>query len=337
MIRRPPRSTLFPYTTLFRSGHGVDSAELGDLDDRQPEVLRVAERARGNPAERGGPHPAAAHQQKGRGGEGGPGGPPATDPRHRPREPADVESAIRGEREDRHPRQGPRDRAVHAERVAQPPEEHQEEHRAEEPAPAERRARSAAQRRDDDRGDEEPDGPVPVGARKRQREADRADRQERGEREVLAQGRRPDQAPHARRSARYCGRPPAMILRRAASTSYGTLRMAMAPRAASQSAYAARASWSRGWPTLPTFTRYRRPCSRSTSTAPGVHSGPVEPSDHTPGRCECPTKQRRVVNAANAWKPSSADTRYSHSSGRAGEAWTSVASSTSATSGSAAR
>src|SRR2546422_3876388 len=23
MIRRPPRSTLFPYTTLFRSGHGV--------------------------------------------------------------------------------------------------------------------------------------------------------------------------------------------------------------------------------------------------------------------------------------------------------------------------
>src|SRR2546425_6255856 len=23
MIRRPPRSTLFPYTTLFRSGHGA--------------------------------------------------------------------------------------------------------------------------------------------------------------------------------------------------------------------------------------------------------------------------------------------------------------------------
>src|SRR2546422_7050895 len=30
MIRRPPRSTLFPYTTLFRSGE----------DDRGPEVLR---------------------------------------------------------------------------------------------------------------------------------------------------------------------------------------------------------------------------------------------------------------------------------------------------------
>src|SRR5258708_11285423 len=27
MIRRPPRSTLFPYTTLFRS-HGADSADL---------------------------------------------------------------------------------------------------------------------------------------------------------------------------------------------------------------------------------------------------------------------------------------------------------------------
>src|SRR3712207_9327742 len=24
MIRRPPRSTLFPYTTLFRSGHGAN-------------------------------------------------------------------------------------------------------------------------------------------------------------------------------------------------------------------------------------------------------------------------------------------------------------------------
>src|SRR5256885_12439828 len=26
MIRRPPRSTLFPYTTLFRSGRGMSSA-----------------------------------------------------------------------------------------------------------------------------------------------------------------------------------------------------------------------------------------------------------------------------------------------------------------------
>src|SRR3989454_8234140 len=28
MIRRPPRSTLFPYTTLFRSHHGANSVEL---------------------------------------------------------------------------------------------------------------------------------------------------------------------------------------------------------------------------------------------------------------------------------------------------------------------
>src|SRR2546430_11472676 len=29
MIRRPPRSTLFPYTTLFRSGHGLFRAGGG--------------------------------------------------------------------------------------------------------------------------------------------------------------------------------------------------------------------------------------------------------------------------------------------------------------------
>src|SRR2546427_3234046 len=28
MIRRPPRSTLFPYTTLFRSVHGLDEDPL---------------------------------------------------------------------------------------------------------------------------------------------------------------------------------------------------------------------------------------------------------------------------------------------------------------------
>src|SRR5438552_8503590 len=30
MIRRPPRSTLFPYTTLFRSGQGSAGAARGD-------------------------------------------------------------------------------------------------------------------------------------------------------------------------------------------------------------------------------------------------------------------------------------------------------------------
>src|SRR2546426_7597730 len=34
MIRRPPRSTLFPYTTLFRSAPGRDQ-ELGALDAQQ--------------------------------------------------------------------------------------------------------------------------------------------------------------------------------------------------------------------------------------------------------------------------------------------------------------
>src|SRR5256885_10134236 len=29
MIRRPPRSTLFPYTTLFRSNHAAGSGDFG--------------------------------------------------------------------------------------------------------------------------------------------------------------------------------------------------------------------------------------------------------------------------------------------------------------------
>src|SRR3712207_9093991 len=37
MIRRPPRSTLFPYTTLFRSGlygvHLPDGRRVGELDE----------------------------------------------------------------------------------------------------------------------------------------------------------------------------------------------------------------------------------------------------------------------------------------------------------------
>src|SRR5260370_21107893 len=45
MIRRPPRSTLFPYTTLFRSGQGIEQvlrpcifvAETARLGDRHGE------------------------------------------------------------------------------------------------------------------------------------------------------------------------------------------------------------------------------------------------------------------------------------------------------------
>src|SRR3712207_7800315 len=52
MIRRPPRSTLFPYTTLFRSLAG-GGARAGRVDDRSllgrrtGHVLRHGERPRG--------------------------------------------------------------------------------------------------------------------------------------------------------------------------------------------------------------------------------------------------------------------------------------------------
>src|SRR3712207_7599552 len=43
MIRRPPRSTLFPYTTLFRSGVAVDSFTVtcysADTDDGRRDVM----------------------------------------------------------------------------------------------------------------------------------------------------------------------------------------------------------------------------------------------------------------------------------------------------------
>src|SRR3712207_8199028 len=47
MIRRPPRSTLFPYTTLFRSGSpppersGIRSGGSRDLDPVGPGVLEA--------------------------------------------------------------------------------------------------------------------------------------------------------------------------------------------------------------------------------------------------------------------------------------------------------
>src|SRR5438034_6570556 len=56
MIRRPPRSTLFPYTTLFRSRHGADSessysalARGAHLDQAQP-ALAGPDRSVGQPA-----------------------------------------------------------------------------------------------------------------------------------------------------------------------------------------------------------------------------------------------------------------------------------------------
>src|SRR5947207_6004724 len=51
MIRRPPRSTLFPYTTLFRSP--VEARHLAGVEPREggPEVLALAED--GQPAQAG--------------------------------------------------------------------------------------------------------------------------------------------------------------------------------------------------------------------------------------------------------------------------------------------
>src|SRR3712207_8325374 len=43
MIRRPPRSTLFPYTTLFRSGkrEGVDLVRINHLDGEGDARVRM--------------------------------------------------------------------------------------------------------------------------------------------------------------------------------------------------------------------------------------------------------------------------------------------------------
>src|SRR5438094_7186825 len=41
MIRRPPRSTLFPYTTLFRSAGGACRPRLGTADRALPARLRL--------------------------------------------------------------------------------------------------------------------------------------------------------------------------------------------------------------------------------------------------------------------------------------------------------
>src|SRR3712207_8189458 len=50
MIRRPPRSTLFPYTTLFRSRREPDADDASDVEvhaARVPRPVRVHARAGG--------------------------------------------------------------------------------------------------------------------------------------------------------------------------------------------------------------------------------------------------------------------------------------------------
>src|SRR3712207_9578662 len=51
MIRRPPRSTLFPYTTLFRSS-GPASAETVQHALHRADLLEAAARADGDAGER---------------------------------------------------------------------------------------------------------------------------------------------------------------------------------------------------------------------------------------------------------------------------------------------
>src|SRR2546429_2369083 len=51
MIRRPPRSTLFPYTTLFRSGGGARRVRGGAEDPSRAALARQR-------------HPGAAHRQR---------------------------------------------------------------------------------------------------------------------------------------------------------------------------------------------------------------------------------------------------------------------------------
>src|SRR3712207_6905503 len=43
MIRRPPRSTLFPYTTLFRSGHGVGHARPAQIVVGAPGLVFIGD------------------------------------------------------------------------------------------------------------------------------------------------------------------------------------------------------------------------------------------------------------------------------------------------------
>src|SRR3712207_6876536 len=52
MIRRPPRSTLFPYTTLFRSDRQGDEGQQG-IDERRPSRRQDISLCHGVPLDRG--------------------------------------------------------------------------------------------------------------------------------------------------------------------------------------------------------------------------------------------------------------------------------------------
>src|SRR2546430_5229366 len=75
MIRRPPRSTLFPYTTLFRSRYIVRIGAPGTARGSAPSSARALSRLMGDAFSTSAPStiPNAAC------GAGGPGPPPATE------------------------------------------------------------------------------------------------------------------------------------------------------------------------------------------------------------------------------------------------------------------
>src|SRR2546430_10412718 len=69
MIRRPPRSTLFPYTTLFRSGRGPDLGEVAAAG-----LLTALDEVAGHGAGGGGPGEIDLATAGGRRGQVGGGG-----------------------------------------------------------------------------------------------------------------------------------------------------------------------------------------------------------------------------------------------------------------------
>src|SRR3712207_6991837 len=60
MIRRPPRSTLFPYTTLFRSSVGGDEKAADAVFGVGPDHCDVSDRAHPDPALATADHPVGA-------------------------------------------------------------------------------------------------------------------------------------------------------------------------------------------------------------------------------------------------------------------------------------
>src|SRR2546422_8785273 len=116
MIRRPPRSTLFPYTTLFRSvvtNPDIRTRQLVREVLRPPlEVLRAHGRGHGGPARDRGGHPP-------REAEGGP--PLRGGPTRRPKRAVGVDGRPPQKHRERGAQHGPRTGFGAGEGIAAPP------------------------------------------------------------------------------------------------------------------------------------------------------------------------------------------------------------------------